>query len=430
MAFKGEIYMIDKINNLKKKIFFKRFKILFVKALDDGKITKFDNEIYTKMNDTIIACLPVSLHIKYSNYLFPDHTCYDRSIYMFLALDDALLVRGKTKSLEYRYCSEESGHGWVEIGNFVYDPSLMLKFDKNIYYSLYWCSDVTKTDKKTYLSQHKEFFDSYVSHDIDDFKPGGKRRLDLSLLSIQLKIFPDLFLVNLVFSFITFLMYFTIENPDMKLVEELISKNESIREIKVDVQDTTAPGFSTEIKNYNVYENGTCRMELGNLIGKDSYQTQTKLLECYGIKTTGATPTYNFEDNALDAMGGLNVKLYILSKETNQWVALSDGYIPNRSGLYAILVVISDNAGVGQNIAFTNKTYHDVTIANQSVAVSGNSIGVVVSYYVDKKIVLVAPESTLIPPFHSPRGLIIALGNIFTNSLFFALLCIHHLILP
>ena len=42
-----------------------------------------------------------------------------------------------------------------------------------------------------------------------------------ALLSVQLKIFPDLFLVNLVFSFITFLMYFTIENPDVKMIEQL-----------------------------------------------------------------------------------------------------------------------------------------------------------------------------------------------------------------
>ena len=172
-----------------------------------------------------------------------------------------------------------------------------------------------------------------------------------------------------------------------------VKGNESTAEITVDVVDTTAPGFNEKIKKYNVYTDGTCRMELGNLIGKDSYQTQAKLLECYGIKTTGSTPTYNFEDNALDAMGGLNVKLYILSKELKQWVALSDGYVPNRSGLYAILIVISDNSGVGQNITFTNETYHDVTISSQSVAVSGNSIGVVVSYYVDKKIVLVAPQS-------------------------------------
>ena len=35
------------------------------------------------------------------------------------------------------------------------------------------------------------------------------------------KLFPDLFLVNTIFNFITFVMYFTIENPDLAMLEEL-----------------------------------------------------------------------------------------------------------------------------------------------------------------------------------------------------------------
>ena len=106
---------------------------------------------------------------------------------MFLALDDALLVRGNNKDLEYNYGKGHEGHGWVEIGDFVYDPSLMLKFDKDTYYSLYGCSNISKTDKNTYLSEHKEFVDFHVSHDFDEFRPGGKRRLDLGILIIQIK---------------------------------------------------------------------------------------------------------------------------------------------------------------------------------------------------------------------------------------------------
>ena len=86
------------------------------------------------MSDTIIACLPVSLYIKHSKHLFPIGTCYDRSLYMFLALDDALLVRGNNKDLEYNYGKGHGGHGWIERGNYVYDPSLMLKFDRDTYY--------------------------------------------------------------------------------------------------------------------------------------------------------------------------------------------------------------------------------------------------------------------------------------------------------
>ena len=184
--------MVFKIQELKKKMFFKKFDYLLSKSYKNGKITKFDDEIYNKMSTTIISCLPVSLHIKYSNYLFPKGTCYQRSLYMFLALDNALLVRGKTKSLEYRFGLEEAGHGWVEIGDFVYDPSLMLKFDKDVYYSLYGCSDVSKIDKETYMKEHKDFMCCSLSYDLDEFRPNGKSRLDLGLIAYQLKVLSDM----------------------------------------------------------------------------------------------------------------------------------------------------------------------------------------------------------------------------------------------
>ena len=175
------------LDKIKKKLYFKRLELLFNKAVNEGKITEFDQEIYDLMDGTIIACLPVSLYIKYSKYLFPEGTCYDRSLYMFLALDNAVLVRGNNKDLEVRYGKGHGGHGWIEIGDYVYDPSLMLKFDKATYYKIYGCSDVRKTDKATYEKEHKEFIDDNVSTDYGDFKPGGAKRLQLGVLIMQVK---------------------------------------------------------------------------------------------------------------------------------------------------------------------------------------------------------------------------------------------------
>ena len=179
--------MKNKLESLRKKQYFTKLNILFNKALKEGKITRFDDEIFKLMSNTIIACLPVSLYIKYTNHLFAQGTCYERSLYMFLALDDALLVRGNNKDLEYNFGKGHEGHGWVEVGDIVYDPSLMLKFDKDTYYTLYGSSNITKTDKQTYLLQHKDFVDFHVSHDYDEFRPGGKRRLELGVLIIQLR---------------------------------------------------------------------------------------------------------------------------------------------------------------------------------------------------------------------------------------------------
>ena len=175
------------LDKIKKKLYFKRLELLFNKAVNEGKITEFDQEIYDLMDGTIIACLPVSLYIKYSKYLFPEGTCYDRSLYMFLALDNAVLVRGNNKDLEVRYGKGHGGHGWIEIGDYVYDPSLMLKFDKATYYKIYGCSDVKKIDKATYEKEHKEFIDDNVSNDFNDYKPGGSKRLQLGVLIMQVK---------------------------------------------------------------------------------------------------------------------------------------------------------------------------------------------------------------------------------------------------
>jgi len=184
--------MKTRLLDLKKKLFFARLNVLFDKALKEGKITKFDDEIFEKMSSTIIAGLPVSLYIKHSNLLFARGTCYERSLYMFLAIDDALLVRGNNKDLEYNYGKGHEGHGWIEVGEYVYDPSLMLKFNKETYYTLYDCSNVTKIDKQTYLLQHKGFVDSHVSHDFDEFNHNRKRRLEFGLLFFQLKALSEL----------------------------------------------------------------------------------------------------------------------------------------------------------------------------------------------------------------------------------------------
>ena len=117
--------------------------------------------------------------------MFPIGTCYDRSLYMFLALDDAILCRGNNKDLEYNYGNGHGGHGWVEVGDYVYDPSIMLKFDKETYYKLYGTTGITRIDKESYLKEHQDFVDMVVSTDFNEFRPGGKRRLELGVLVIQ-----------------------------------------------------------------------------------------------------------------------------------------------------------------------------------------------------------------------------------------------------
>lgn len=177
--------------------------------------------------------------------------------------------------------------------------------------------------------------------------------------------------------------------------------------VYVNVVDTTPPGFTLHevevdgtkvidvtklVKSSNV---GTdCRMEIGQEIGNGKVQSAASLLNCYNVDLTATVSDdnkYNFEDNVykesenegLSFANRINdmshVKLSILSdrKDANEdyvWVDLkTQTFIPNKTGYYDLKIEIFDN----------------------TVGASGtNSLTLLVSYYVDRKIVLIEPVAT------------------------------------
>lgn len=168
-------------DNIKKSLYFSKMQLLLDKGVADKKIIPFDDELYEKLNHTYIGGLPVSIHIKYLKPLVPPRKCYDRSLYMFFCFDDAILVRGDNKDLELRYGKDRAGHGWIEMDNYVYDPSLMMRFDKDLYYEIYKPTKVSKCTKEEYCSTRgcQELYMYIENTTIDDFKPDGKRRMEL-----------------------------------------------------------------------------------------------------------------------------------------------------------------------------------------------------------------------------------------------------------
>lgn len=180
-------------NRLKKELYFSKCQLLFQKGLNDGKIVPFDEEFYKLMSTTYVSCIPVSMHIKYFKPILPPGKCYDRSLYMFFCFDDALLFRGDQKDLELKFGKEDAEHGWIEIGNYVYDPSLMLRFDKDLYYKIYVPTNIQKYTKEEYCSRdgNKKLYHDVKNTTIDDFLPGGSRRCDLMNIIPNLKGIAD-----------------------------------------------------------------------------------------------------------------------------------------------------------------------------------------------------------------------------------------------
>lgn len=170
-------------DNIKKSLYFSKMQLLLDKGIADKKIIPFDDEFYEKLNHTYISGLPVSIHIKYLKPIVGPGKCYDRSLYMFFCFDDAILVRGDNKDLELRYGKDSSGHGWIEMDNYVYDPSLMMRFDKDLYYEIYKPTKVSKCTKEEYCSTREcqELYSDIENTTIDDFKLYGKKRIELSV---------------------------------------------------------------------------------------------------------------------------------------------------------------------------------------------------------------------------------------------------------
>ena len=178
--------------------------------------------------------------------------------------------------------------------------------------------------------------------------------------------------------------------------------NTSYEKVYVNVVDTTPAGFTPvtkeggdidttkTIKSSNI---GTeCRMEMGSIIGGTTKQNKLALLKCYNVVLVdGEDLIYNFEDNVYDinTNAGLSfvnrinsnsyVKVYLLSdiydaeKDEYPWIDIENQqFIPNHTGYYDMKIEIHDN----------------------TIAASGtNVLTVLVSYYVDKKIVLVEAKA-------------------------------------
>ena len=169
---------------IKKELYFKKLNILYQKGLKDGRITLFDDDFYDQLSKTYVSCLPVSIHIKYLKPIVPPGKCFDRSLYMFFCFDNAYLVRGDNKDLALRYGIDGATHGWIEIDNYVYDPSSLLRYDKKLYYEMFKPTNISKCNKDEYCMDDscRKLYEDIKKTTILDFRPNGKKRMDLVMM--------------------------------------------------------------------------------------------------------------------------------------------------------------------------------------------------------------------------------------------------------
>ena len=121
------------------------------------------------------------LHIKYLKPRIGPGKCYDRSLYMFLAVDNVELVRADNMDLELKYGKENAGHGFVEDDKYVYDPTLLMRFDKNLYYEMFKCDNIMKCNITEYCMSkvNRDLYKKIKETTIDSFKYDFNYRKDL-----------------------------------------------------------------------------------------------------------------------------------------------------------------------------------------------------------------------------------------------------------
>lgn len=168
-------------NDLKKILYFSKMNLLTRKGLLDGRITPFSDDFYEKLSHTYINCLPVSMYIKYLKPIIPPGKCYDRSLYMFFCLDNAILVRGDIKSLELQSGPYDAFHGWIELDNYVYDPTALMRFDKDLYYQIYQPKNITKCNIEEYCQNedNRKIYNEVKNTTINDFINNNIRKNEL-----------------------------------------------------------------------------------------------------------------------------------------------------------------------------------------------------------------------------------------------------------
>jgi hypothetical protein len=160
-----------------KKMWFLRELMLIDKYVKQGSVVPFDDEFYNEMSKFYYNGIPISIHMKYLKPTTKPGKCYDRSLYMFFCFEDAVLVRGIRRDLEIKHGKGHGGHGWIEIGDYVYDPTSLYRFEKDVYYNIYGCRDVEKCNKDTYPVP--SYYNEVRNTTIDDYKPGGSKRIEL-----------------------------------------------------------------------------------------------------------------------------------------------------------------------------------------------------------------------------------------------------------
>ena len=167
---------------LTKLLYYKKLNYHFKLGIIRGLIVPYDDNFYGYLNKTIIDTYPVGIDIKYIRPKLGPGKCYDRSLKMFFAMDNSVLVRGSLKYFRLLGDNDGVNHGWVEKDGYVYDPTWLFRFDKDYYYKIFGVEKEYKTTIEEYCNcsaENNELYRKIKSTTIDSIKNNFLDKLTL-----------------------------------------------------------------------------------------------------------------------------------------------------------------------------------------------------------------------------------------------------------
>jgi len=144
------------LNDKKQKPTFLDYGVYLAnKGLAEGEAQPFPKEVYERLSHYIFYGLPVSIEIKYLMPLVGPGKCYERSWLLTMAFDECYLVRGDLKDYGISYGKEHAGHGWVEADGWIYDPTSLYRYKKDLFYKIHKPRRVVKIAKPKFQNDEE-----------------------------------------------------------------------------------------------------------------------------------------------------------------------------------------------------------------------------------------------------------------------------------
>ncbi len=168
---------MSKIDKVRYALYIKKYNVLYENGIKNGLIQSFEQDLYDRLNQVYFCGIPLSINLKYLTPTSLPGKCYDRSIFITMGFTDAILVRGNLMNLKLKYGQADADHGWVERKGWVYDPSLLLKMKKDLYYKMFSPSNVFYYKPEEYACS--EMYKDITNISIDDLRPEGSKRSEL-----------------------------------------------------------------------------------------------------------------------------------------------------------------------------------------------------------------------------------------------------------